>query len=129
MDHTLTYIQTELAEARTRLALLREAFQIQPCADELDTAGHLTAVHLAESCATHSAERIRGLQSLLDFLRHGGCPLCVDCGEEIPLPRLLAAPGATRCCECQQALENGEGGSAPGFLAETSSTQGLAGNY
>ena len=64
MDHTLTYIQTELAEARTRLSLLREAFQIQPCADELDAAGHLTAVHLAESCATHSAERIRGLQSL-----------------------------------------------------------------
>ena len=96
---------------------------------ELDAAGLLATAHLAQSRAAHSAERIRGLQSLLDFLRHGGRPLCEDCGEEIPLVRLLAAPGATRCRECQQMLEDGEGGPATGLAAETSAMHGLAGNY
>lgn len=45
MDHTLKHIQTELAEEQQRLAHLREAFQVQYCADELDAAGLLaTAV-------------------------------------------------------------------------------------
>lgn len=128
MEHTLKDVQTKLAEEQQRLAHLREAFQVQYCADELDAAGLLATAHLAQSGAAHSAERIRGLQSLLDFLRHGGRPLCEDCGEEIPLVRLLAAPGATRCRECQQMLED-EGGPATGLVAETSSMHGLAGNY
>lgn len=129
MEHTLKDVQTKLAEEQQRLAHLREAFHVQYCADELDAAGLLATAHLAQSRAAHSAERIRGLQSLLDFLRHGGRPLCEDCGEEIPLVRLLAAPGATRCRECQQMLEDGEGGPATGLAAETSAMHGLAGNY
>lgn len=128
MDHTLKHIQTELAEEQQRLAHLREAFQVQYCADELDAAGLLATVHLAQSRAARSAQRIRGLQSLLDFLRHGGRPLCEDCGEEIPMVRLLAAPGATRCRECQQLLENGESGPTTGLTAENRSMHGLAGN-
>ena len=121
MDHTLKHIQTELAEEQQRLAHLREAFQVQYCADELDAAGLLATAHLAQSRAARSAQRIRGLQSLLDFLRHGG-------REEIPMVRLLAAPGATRCRECQQMLENGESGPTTGLTAENRSMHGLAGN-
>lgn len=128
MDHTLKHIQTELAEEQQRLAHLREAFQVQYCADELDAAGLLTTAHLAQSRAARSAQRIRGLQSLLDFLRHGGRPLCEDCGEEIPMVRLLAAPGATRCRECQQMLEKGESGPTTELTAENRSMHGLAGN-
>jgi len=29
----------------------------------------------------------------------------MDCGEEIPLSRLLAVPGACRCRDCQQLAE------------------------
>lgn len=128
MDHTLKHIQTELAEEQQRLAHLREAFQVQYCADELDAAGLLATAHLAQSRAARSAQRIRGLQSLLDFLRHGGRPLCEDCGEEIPMVRLLATPRATRCRECQQMLENGESGPTTGLTAENRSMHGLAGN-
>ena len=108
MEHTLKDVQTKLAEEQQRLTHLREAFQVQYCADELDAAGLLATAHLAQSRAAHSAERIRGLQSLLDFLRHGGRP---------------------RCRECQQMLEDGEGGPATGLAAETSAMHGLAGNY
>ena len=110
MDHTLKHIQTELAEEQQRLAHLREAFQVQYCADELDAAGLLATAHLAQSRAARSAQRIRGLQSLLDFLRHGGRPLCEDCGEEIPMVRLLpppaprAAANASRCWRREKAV-------------------------
>ena len=30
---------------------------------------------------------------------------CIDCGEPIPLERLKAMPGATRCVSCQTAFE------------------------
>lgn len=55
MDHTLKHIQTELAEEQQRLAHLREAFQVQYCADELDAAGLLATAHLAQSRAARSA--------------------------------------------------------------------------
>ena len=67
MEHTLKNIQTELAEEQQRLARLREAFQVQYCADELDAAGLLATAHLAQSRAAHSAERIRGLQSPVSY--------------------------------------------------------------
>ena len=42
----------------------------------------------------------------MSLLRHGGPRRCEECGEDIPIARLMAAPGATRCCECQQNIEN-----------------------
>lgn len=35
---------------------------------------------------------------------------CVDCGEDIPRPRLDANPAAARCIPCQERLEAREGG-------------------
>lgn len=39
----------------------------------------------------------------------GGSPMtmthCEDCGDEIPEGRRLAAPGCTRCRDCQQNAE------------------------
>src|SRR4051812_35262095 len=35
---------------------------------------------------------------------------CVDCGEDIPRPRLDANPSAARCIPCQEKLEAREGG-------------------
>ena len=57
MEHTLKDVQTKLAEEQQRLAHLREAFQVQYCADELDAAGLLATAHLAQSRAAHSAWR------------------------------------------------------------------------
>jgi phage/conjugal plasmid C-4 type zinc finger TraR family protein len=35
--------------------------------------------------------------------------VCVDCGEEIPLARLEAAPWAIRCVECETIKEGQRG--------------------
>lgn len=125
---TLKRLQAELAEEEQRMAHLRLAFQAPHCADELDVASHLEAAHLAQSRARHSAERIRGLQSLLDLLRHGGPRRCVDCDEEIPAVRLLAAPGATRCYQCQQNLETSQYGCDPELLFRPAAPDAFTGN-
>ena len=57
------------------------------------------------SHANLCAARIRALEGLLGDLRCSGRRLCMDCGEEIPLSRLLAVPGACRCRDCQQLAE------------------------
>ncbi|WP_371134112.1 TraR/DksA family transcriptional regulator [Polaromonas sp.] len=37
---------------------------------------------------------------------------CADCGVEIPVPRLHAAPEAARCIDCQDKSEHSHGKSA-----------------
>ena len=72
--HTLQRLQGELNEEMHRLTLLRDVFQAQHCADELDAASHLEAAHIAHCSARRSSQRIRELQSLVALLRHGGPP-------------------------------------------------------
>ena len=102
----LKRLQEELADELQRMAQLRDVFQAQHFADEVDAASHMEAAHLAQCSARRSAQRIRDLQSLLHLLRHNGPRQCVDCGDDIPLERLMAAPGTTRCLYCQQQMES-----------------------
>ena len=108
MENTLMLkrLQDELADELQRMAQLRDVFQAQHFADEVDAASHMEAAHLAQCSARRSAQRIRDLQSLLHLLRHNGPRQCVDCGDDIPLERLMAAPGTTRCLYCQQQMES-----------------------
>ena len=87
--HTLQRLQGELNEEMHRLTLLRDVFQAQHCADELDAASHLEAAHIAHCSARRSSQRIREIQSLVALLRHGGPRRCEECGEDIPLARLM----------------------------------------
>ena len=52
----------------------------------------------------HLAE-MKEVQSALHRLDEGTFGDCVDCGEPIPLQRLLLVPAALRCTTCQTAGE------------------------
>jgi RNA polymerase-binding transcription factor DksA len=52
--------------------------------------------------------RCESAQQRLDAERYGDC---IDCGESISWPRLLAHPATERCASCQRALERGVVGS------------------
>jgi DnaK suppressor protein len=65
---------------------------------EADATVHEGAVHLAQpQLAEVIAARRR-----LDAGTYGQC---VDCGEPIPEPRLLAVPWTSHCTACQSAIE------------------------
>lgn len=104
-------LQDKLEQERQQLAGLRAALALpHDHGDEADNARDEMAEQLARSHAGLCVERIRALEGLLADLGCGGHRLCADCGEEIPLARLLAVPGACRCHDCQQlAEEKGRG--------------------
>lgn len=101
----LKRIQAELVDELRRMSLLRAGFQAQHFSDEADAASHMEAAHIACCRARRSVQRIHDLERLLHLLRHNGPRQCVDCGEDIPLKRLVAAPGTVRCFSCQQQEE------------------------
>jgi len=65
----------------------------------------------ATTAEMDDAERDRRLAELVDVrlalerLDHGSYGDCIDCGEAIPVQRLLVQPSAARCTTCQTALE------------------------
>lgn len=63
--------------------------------DEIDIAQERTADYL-ERCVAAA----RGIPA-----PRAASPYCEGCGEEIPAARRMAAPGATRCVDCQMKHE------------------------
>ncbi len=51
------------------------------------------------------AAELREISAALQRIDDGSYGKCVDCGEAIPLPRLLAQPAAARCIGCQERFE------------------------
>ena len=103
MDDAQHSLQRKLEQERRHLACLCAGFALpHGHGDEADNARDEMAELLAWSHANLCAARIRALEGLLGDLRCSGRRLCMDCGEEIPLSRLLAVPGACRCRDCQR---------------------------
>ncbi len=105
-EETLHRLQAEIAEEQERLRSLQELFQGASLPDVADEAAHLEAVRFAGALAARSARRLKALQALAER-REEEVRLCEDCGDPIPLSRLLAAPDCV-CCRACQALRDGE---------------------
>jgi len=48
---------------------------------------------------------MRDIEAALQRIRNGEYGVCIDCGEEITFPRLMAYPTAKRCIICQEQRE------------------------
>lgn len=55
--------------------------------------------------AEQAARRADDLTRLIERAAQGRAAICDDCGGPIPLARLRAVPGTTRCIECEQVAE------------------------
>lgn len=109
---TLERLNAELEEEQERLRYLRGLFQGESMPDKLDDALHMESVRFAGTLADRSARRLSALRRLA----LGGSwveRFCEDCGEPIPLSRILAAPECVCCRRCQ-AVREGD----PAALAE-----------
>ncbi len=61
--------------------------------------------------ARETAELV-AVDAALKRIEDGVYGQCMDCGVDIPAPRLHAAPEAARCIDCQDKWENSHGKSA-----------------
>lgn len=60
---------------------------------------------LREADLRHDAQELADIDAALARMASDSYGVCVDCGDEIPLPRLRAYPTAKRCLACQEVHE------------------------
>jgi len=73
--------------------------------DEADTAVSEDNFELSTSLVDMAAARRAAVEDALQRVEHGSYGVCEDCGDEIPVARLLAVPTAVLCVDCQQVRE------------------------
>ena len=62
------------------------------------------------SQTARDTQELEDIGSALKRIDDGTYGECVDCGEDIPRPRLEATPSAARCIPCQEKVEARAGG-------------------
>ncbi len=79
-------------------------------ADEVDGALHETSTHNHYSLMERKSRELRKIDDLLYRIRNDEeFGLCEECGEPIPMERLMILPEATYCVPCQCRLERRNG--------------------
>ena len=71
--------------------------------DDWAVADAMAAMDIAE--VSRDLAVLADVESALVRIKDGGYGECIDCGVEIPYPRLAAYPAAKRCVACQEIAE------------------------
>ncbi len=74
--------------------------------DESDQAQREVSLANVYGMIERKTKELREIDRLINKIKSGeDCGICEECGEEIPINRLLAMPGTTLCVECQKERE------------------------
>ncbi len=68
--------------------------------DEITRMDSIVNKSVNDAALATARSRLAGLEYALKRIDDPEFGYCIDCGEEIPLPRLLAMPQATHCVDC-----------------------------
>lgn len=81
----------------------------RPC-DFIDQASFSSNTGFALRIRDREAKLIKKIEEALQRLEDGTFGICEECGEEIPLKRLMARPVTTLCIQCKKEQEAAERG-------------------
>jgi len=73
--------------------------------NHVDEASHASAMGFALRIRDREAKLIRKIIDALERLEDGTFGICEECGEEIPVKRLMARPVTALCIECKKEQE------------------------
>ena len=76
--------------------------------DEIDQAAFCSETGFALRIRDREAKLIKKIEDALQRLEDGTFGICEECGEEIPLKRLMARPVTTLCIACKKEQEAAE---------------------
>ena len=76
--------------------------------DKVDQASFASDMGFALRIRDREAKLLRKIRDALERLEDGTFGICEECGEEIPLKRLMARPVTTLCIECKKEQESEE---------------------
>lgn len=83
--------------------------------DEMEGASLSSDMGFALRIRDREAKLIGKIRDALERLEDGTFGICEECGEEIPLKRLMARPVTTLCIECKKEQEAEERTRAENF--------------
>ena len=111
LRNLLTYRQTELqanVRAFRRGQLDGGAGASSEVADQKDAAARWQASELQGAQERRDLDELALVEAALHRLDAAAYGDCQDCGEPIPVQRLLTQPAALRCADCQNAFERAQ---------------------
>lgn len=76
--------------------------------DKMDQASYASDMGFALRIKEREAKLIHKIRDALERLEDGTFGICEECGEEIPVKRLMARPVTHLCIECKKAQEEEE---------------------
>jgi DnaK suppressor protein len=74
--------------------------------DRKDMASEAQLTTVGEAEVARDADELAAVKAALQRLDANQYGDCVDCGEAIPLQRLLVQPASVRCAACQSVFEH-----------------------
>ena len=105
-DAARRLLKRELDAVAGRLPAEAEVPKAASLADDfLDIAQSVQNQELAGLNAQRLSKRARRLRIALARVSDREYGICAECGDSIPLKRLVAVPDATTCLACQQHLK------------------------
>jgi DnaK suppressor protein len=90
------------AEDRARAGPLRPQDTVEDLGEQGERRSHDAVRYAGQNRDVAELQQIGAALARMDEGRYGEC---VDCGLDIPLPRLQVQPAAGRCVNCQQRHE------------------------
>jgi DnaK suppressor protein len=108
-------LNESLAKAHDTLADISD-LKDRP-SDEIEEACLSSDMGFALRIRDRESKLIGKIRDALDRLEDGTFGICEECGEEIPLKRLMARPVTTLCFACKKAQEAEERPGAENFRA------------
>ena len=92
----------EIAKARQDVAGLEEITRPVDTEDmdEISRMDSIVTKSVNDVALSTARSRLAGMEYALKRIDDPEFGFCIDCGEEIPLPRLMAMPQATHCVGC-----------------------------
>jgi DnaK suppressor protein len=109
VTHALDALEQRLRDEMRQAAPQAATENFRELAGEVHDAGEesvaVTVEDTRRSLQGRQLRELREIDAARQRLAHGSFGVCVECGQEIPYPRLLAYPVAQRCVVCQSQHE------------------------
>lgn len=110
LTHRLNHSQEKAQDTLMDISGLRDKIP-----DTVDQASSAFELGITLRMRDREAKLIRKITDALERLEDGTFGICEECGEEIPLKRLMARPVTTLCIECKKEQEAEERTRAANF--------------
>jgi len=87
-------------------SVLQQGPEAAEVSDSKDSAMHRQFAEIRDAEERRDIDELVCIEAALHRLDHGTYGDCLQCGEPIPLQRLMVQPAALRCAACQSTLEH-----------------------